>query len=126
MFAHDRRIIAAGRRHEAIAEALEERLGGRLVEIDRDALAPVDEQAAQVVDAVGVVGVLVGIEHGVEPIDVSVEQLLAQIGRRIDQDAGDAGAGAALDQKRGAAPTVLGIVRIAVTPAKRRTRHAAG
>ena len=103
-----------------------ERLGGGLVDIDRDALAAVDEEAAQVVDAVGVVRVLMGIEHRVDPIDVSVEQLLAQIRRGIDQDAGHARAGAPLDQERGAATAVLGIIWIAVTPTERWTRHAAG
>ena len=46
--------------------------------------------AAQVVDAVGVVGVLMGEEDAVEPVDVGVEQLLAQVRRGVDQDAGDA------------------------------------
>ena len=51
--------------------------------------------AAQIVDAVGVVGVLVGVEHAVEPIDVGIEQLLAQVRRGVDQDARDAAAGRA-------------------------------
>ena len=49
-------------------------------------------RAAQVVDAVRVVGMLVGEENAVEPIDVGVEQLLAQVRRGVDQDAGDAAA----------------------------------
>ena len=40
---------------------------------------------AQIVDAVRVVGMLVAIEDAVEPVDVGVEQLLAQIGRGVDQ-----------------------------------------
>src|SRR4051812_49934938 len=123
---HDRRILTSRRRLEAIAEAQVERLRGALVEIDRHALAAVNEQAAQIVDTVAVVGMLMGIEHGVDPIDVSVEQLLAEIRRRVDQDASDASAGAALDQKRGAAPAVLRIVWIAVAPAECRARHPAG
>src|SRR5262249_58724405 len=122
----DRRIRGARRRLQAIGEALVKRAGGALVDIERDALAAVNEQAAQVVNAVGMVGMLMRIEHGVEPIDLGVKQLLAQIRRRIDQDTGNARAGAALDQKRGAAPAVLGIARIAVAPAERWTRHAAG
>ena len=57
---------------------------GRLVHVEVD-LAPVlDEQRPQIVDAVGVVGVLVGDQHAVEPLDTGIEQLLAQIGRTID------------------------------------------
>ena len=43
------------------------------------------------IDAVGLVGMLVGQEHGVDMIDVGVDQLLAQVRRGIDQDARDAG-----------------------------------
>ncbi len=45
---------------------------------------------AQVVDAVGVVGVLVGHQHAVEPVDLGVEQLLAQVRRGVDQHPGAA------------------------------------
>ena len=54
----NRRIFAAGRRHEAIAEAGLHSLRGRLVEIDVDAAALVHEKRPQIVDAVGVVGML--------------------------------------------------------------------
>ena len=123
---HDRRIFAARRRLEAVSEALAHGAGRGLVQIDIDAPATVDEQRAQVVDAVGVVGVLVRVEHRVDPIDVGVEQLLAQIRRGVDQHPGDAGAVAALDQQRGAAAAVLGILRVAVAPAEPGARNAAG
>src|SRR6185312_10635306 len=71
------------------------------------------------------VGVLVRVEYAVEPIDLGIKQLLAQIGRCIDENAGNAARAAPLDQERGAAPAVLRIVRIARAPAQRRTRHAA-
>ena len=77
---HDRRIFAAGRRHEAIAETGVHGARGGLVEIDVDAAALVHEQRAQIVDAVGVVGMLMGDQHAVEPIDLGLEQLLAQSG----------------------------------------------
>ena len=54
---------------------------------------------AQIVDTVGLVGVLVGQEHRVEVIDIGVDQLFAQIWRGIDHDAGHAVAGLALDQQ---------------------------
>ena len=47
-----------------------------------------DEQRAQIVDAVDVVGVLMGEQHAVEPVDIGVEKLLAQVGRSVDQHAG--------------------------------------
>ena len=82
---------------------------------------------AQIVDAVGVVGMLMGVEHAVEPVDVGIEQLLAQIGRGVDQDAGDARQRIVpLDQKRAAPAAVFRIVGIAGAPAQRRPRHAAG
>src|SRR4051794_35816797 len=84
-----------------------------------------DEQPAQVVDAVGMVGVLVGVEHGVDPIDLGVEKLLAQVGRCVDQHARDAGVAAALHQERCAAAAVLRVVGIGVAPAERRAWHAA-
>ena len=37
-----------------------------------------DEEPAQIVDAVGVVGMLVREEHRVEPIDLGVEELARQ------------------------------------------------
>src|ERR1043166_9106326 len=70
------------------------------------------------------VGVLVGIEHGVEPFDVGVEQLLAQIRRRVDQHTGAPARIAALDQQRAAPATVLGIVGIGIAPAEPDARHA--
>ena len=60
------------------------------VEPDRHALAAVDEEAAQVVDAVGMVGVLVREQHGVDPVDLGVEKLLAQVRRGVDQHPRDA------------------------------------
>ena len=61
----------------------------RFVEIDIDAPALLEEERAQVIDAVGMVGMLVGVEHAVEPIDLGIEHLLAQIGRGVDQNARD-------------------------------------
>jgi len=60
-----------------------------------------DEQRAQVVDAVDVVGMFVGVEDAVEMIDGSVEQLLAQVRRGIHQHLGPASVRRrALDQVR--------------------------
>src|SRR4051812_19197763 len=126
MLGHDRRVFAAGRRLEAIPEPSAHRLRGRLIKIDVDPPAPGDEQAAQIVDAVGGVGVLVGEQHRVEPVHLGIEQLLAQVGRGIDQDPGDACAVAPFYQQRGASAPVPGIARIADAPAQCRARNAAG
>ncbi len=45
------------------------------------------KKRAQIVDAVGVVGVLVGVEDAVEVVDLGVQKLLAQVGRGIHQHA---------------------------------------
>ena len=67
-----------------------------------------------------------GVQHGVEPVDPGIEKLLAQVGRGVDQHAGDAAGPLPLDQQRGPPPAVPGIVRIAGAPAERRARNAAG
>src|SRR5579862_6947624 len=126
MFAHDRWILTARRRLEAIAEALVHGLRGGFIEIYIDQTPAFDEQRAQVVDAVGVVGMLVRIEDAVEPIDVGVQELFAQIGRRVDEDPCNAGVVAALHEQRGAPAPVLRIFWIAVAPTQRWAWHAAG
>jgi hypothetical protein len=80
MLGHDRRVAASWRRVEAVGEPVAHHRGGTLVKVNVHALAALDEKRAQIVDAVGVIGVFVRIEHAVEPIDVGVEELLAQIG----------------------------------------------
>ena len=51
MLDEDGRIVAAGRRDEAIAEAGPHLLAGALVEIDVDAAAHLQDERPQVVDA---------------------------------------------------------------------------
>lgn len=45
---------------------------------------PVD--LAQVVDAVHMVGMIVGVEHRRQPIDPGIQQLFTAIGRGVDQN----------------------------------------
>ena len=98
-----------------------------VVEVDVDLAAPVQKERAEVIDAVSMVGMLVGVEDAVEPIDLGVEELLAQVGRRVDQHPREpAVAAAPLDEQRRAPAAVLRIVRIAHAPAQRRPRDAAG
>jgi hypothetical protein len=98
----------------------------RLVHIERNALALVHHHRAEIVDAVGLVGVLMGQEHSIEMIDGGIDQLLAEIGRSIDHDPGRGVGSPALDQQRTAAAAIFGIVGIASAPAKRRARDAGG
>ena len=74
----DRRIVAARRRLETIGKAGLHHRAGLLVQINIDELPLLDEKGAQVIDAVGVVGVLMGVKDSVQAIDPRIEQLLAQ------------------------------------------------
>ena len=51
-----------------------------LVQIDRNPPALVQHHGAQIVDAVGLIGVLVGQEHRIDMVDIGVDQLLTQVG----------------------------------------------
>src|SRR4051812_3535608 len=125
MHVQDRRIFAAGRSREAVGKARHQHARGRVVGVDVDAAAFVQEKPAQVVDAVGVVGVLVAVEHGIDPIDIGVDELVAEIRSGIDQHARDAVCTAPLDQQRAAPPPVLRVAGIACAPAGAGPRHAA-
>ena len=80
----------------------------------------------QIVDAVGLVGVLMGQEHRIDVVDIGVDQLLAQVGRSVDHDPRRALVRHPLDQQRTAAAAISRVVGIAGAPAERRTRHAGG
>src|SRR3974377_11993 len=96
--------------------------GRRLIQIHIDSPAMLDDQRAQIIDAMGMVRMGVGEEYPIEPIHTGIEKLLTQIGRGIDQNARDSGTSAALNQKRGPAAAVLGVSGIAIAPTERRTR----
>ena len=86
-----------------------------------------DEEGAQIVDAVDVVGVLVAQQHAVEPVHTGIEQLFAQVGRGVHQDAGAAAIGCGTLDQDGAAPAaIFWIFRIASAPSGTGPRHAAG
>src|SRR6185312_5092885 len=91
-----------------------------------NATALVQHHRAEIVDAVGLVGMLMGKEHCVDVVDTGVDQLLAQIGRGVDYDPRRAMGARALGHDRAAAAAVLWIGRIAGAPAERRARHAGG
>src|SRR5262249_40738487 len=69
----DRRIFAAGRRLEAIVEALTEGPpGGRIVECLDAAMAVIGDHA-EIIYAVHMIGMIVGVEHAVEPARARIE-----------------------------------------------------
>src|SRR5271166_4145894 len=72
------------------------------------------------------VGMGMGHQDAVEPLDAGLDQLLAQIGRRVDEDSGRAVGPETFDKDRAAAAAVLGVCRIACAPTLPDPRHAAG
>src|ERR1700678_2859591 len=99
---------------------------GRLIEIDRNAPALMQHDRSEIVDAVGLVGMLMGQEHGVDVVNMGIDQLLAQIRRGIDHDPRYSAIRCLLGQQRATAAAVPGIVGIARAPAERRARHTGG
>ena len=85
MGVEDRRIVAAGRLHEAIAEARHHSGEAGRVAVDVDAAAHVHRHHAQIVEAVQLVGMVVRDEHGIERGDARVDELLAHVGRGVDK-----------------------------------------
>ena len=89
MRVRERRIFAARRRREAIAEArLEPRHRG-CIGVDIDAPLHVHDEAAEIVDAVDMVGMRMRVEHAVELADPGGKRLLAKVRAGIDQHVGD-------------------------------------
>src|SRR6266403_1718561 len=122
----DRRVVAFRWRHKTIGKPQQDLIGGRLAQIDRKAAALMQHDGTQIVDAVGLVGMLMRQKYRVNVIDLGVDQLLAQIGRGINQDSRNSAIPRALDEQRAAPAAVFRIVGIACTPAKRGTRNAGG
>lgn len=66
---HDRRIRTARRRLEAIAERLPQAQHRRLVGMDVDQVALLQHIAAQIVDAVNMVGMRVRVDDRIDAFD---------------------------------------------------------
>src|SRR5690606_16468688 len=115
-------------RGEAIAESFAQPVAAFAREIDVDAAAIVERQDAEVIDAVGMVGVFVGIENGVDAIDLGVQKLLAQVSASVDKYPCGLRNSVApgLDQQSAAAPAIAGFVGVADAPVVADARHAAG
>ncbi|OIQ73337.1 hypothetical protein GALL_450290 [mine drainage metagenome] len=122
----NRRVGRAIGLHEGIAKAGEQRLLRRTIGPDRQAFARVEHDLAQIVDAMHMVGVGMGVNHCVQFADARVKQLVAHVGRGVDQHAGGARVGVTLDQQRAAAAAVFRVGRVASAPIAANAGHAAG
>ena len=120
------RVQGTGFLAEAIFESALEGLACRWLGPDTHPAPHVEEHAAQVVDAVGVVGVVVRVEHPVQGLDTRIEQLLAKVCGRVDKHRRAAAFAEALDQQRAAPAPVLRVGRIASAPDRSDARHSAG
>ncbi len=119
----DGRVVIGA--EEAIGEACLERAHGVGGSVDRQTLALQQIDRPQVINAVGVVGMVVRVPDGIERRDIGGEQLVAEIRRGVDQDAGDALVRFLLHQHRAAPAAVLRIGGITRTPVIADARHAA-
>src|SRR5882672_6164238 len=120
----DWRIVAARWRHKAVRKSQQDVIGGRLVQIDRNAPALMQHDRAKIVDSMGLISMLMRQKHRIDVIDIGVDQLFAQIGRGIDHHARNPAIPGPLGKQRAAAATVFRIIRIAGAPAERGTRDA--
>ena len=118
-------IFTAGRCFEAVVEALKEHLQGRAVGIGLDPAVPVIGDDAKIIDAVRVVGMIVGVEHAVEQADARVEQLVAAVRRGVDENIGRPLIPVALHEQRASPPPVLRIGGVASAPAAADARNPA-
>ncbi len=123
LFNH-RRIGAAGRRLEDVTKLAPQRFGRRRVDMNSETSPHRHVDRPEIVDAVSMVGVLVADQHGVEASDVRVDQLLAQVRRRVDQRLRASLRPVAHDQNRAAAATIARIVGVAGAPPLGHARHA--
>lgn len=62
-------------------------------------------------------------ENGTDPVDIGIEQLIAQIRRRIDQQSASC---FVFDQDRHASAPVLGLVGVAAPPIVADSWHSGG
>src|SRR5262249_42508502 len=91
-----------------------------LVGVERDCPVHQPVDGAKIIDSMQMIGMGMGQDDRVETVDLGGKQLLAQIGRGVDQH----GLAAALDQQRGAAPAVARVRRVAGAPIGTDRRHA--
>lgn len=92
---------------EDVTESLEQDIEGGAGGKTGDYLFMKEVEAAQVINAVDMIGVGMGEEYGVDPVDIVAERLAAQVGGGIDQDIPVFVA----DEERGAGALVSFVIR---------------
>jgi hypothetical protein len=92
--------------------------------VERDGAALDEVEHPQVVEAVDVVGVGVGEEHGIDAADVVNERLLAEVGRGVDEERAATAGIEHFDQHAGAQPAVARVGRGADGAVAGDARHA--
>jgi hypothetical protein len=113
------------RLQERISEPGQQRLLRRPVCPDRQAAAGVEHDLPQVIDAMHMVRMRMGIDNRIKCADPGIQQLLAHVRRGVDQNACCSIIGAALHQQRAAATAVFRICWVTVAPIVAQSRHAA-
>ena len=101
-------------------------LGCRLVEIDVDQAAVAQSEPPQVVDAVQVVRVRMGVEDAVEGRDADRQQLLAHVRSGVDEHGRRSASPDPAHQQRATAAAVARVCRVAGAPVAVEARHARG
>src|SRR5690606_30482327 len=79
IYLEDRRIAAAGRRLEAVSKARHEAVTGACVEPYRHPPFHRIRDRSQIVDAMRMIGMVVGIKHAVERRETDRKELLPNI-----------------------------------------------
>ena len=118
-------IGAARRLHEGIGKARKQRLLRRRIRPNGQPLAQVKDDLAQIIDAMHVVGMRMGIDHRIQCADTGIQKLVAHVGRGVDQDPRYTLAALAFHQHRTAATAVLGVHGVAVAPVAPQPWHPA-
>ena len=111
--------------HERIGKPRQQRLLRRMIGPDRQPLPHVEDNLAQIVNAMGVIGMRMGEHHAIQRANPGIQKLLAHVGRGVDQHPGDRIARQPLHQHRAATAAVLAVQRITITPIAPQPRHAA-
>ncbi len=121
----DGRVLASRRRFQAIAKARANTRHGLGVRVDRDPLALRQCKTAQVIDAVNMIGMGMGVDHGIKTVHLVDNHLLAEIRSGVDRDRGFTAIRSDLrDQERSACPAVFRVLRITGAPIAIDPRHA--
>ena len=111
---------------ENVGEPSRQRVACRRVHPGRDAPPRPHGEDTKIIDSMNLIGMIMGVENGVDMPNPGRQHLGAQIRRGVDQHAGHALRPVPADQQRAAGAIVLRLRRIAIAPVAIAARHAAG